>query len=127
MNFFKKFEKLKEDTQKLQNSYKKIEQLCKKQKMDSQQYLKLLKKIKNQIERVERYDVYQLVGLVMPSATLILRREENRRLSDLRDEGLEIARKGKLYTKLVSETAELLKKESETIFSDLKQKVEANQ
>ena len=76
---------------------------------------------------MERYDVYQLVGLVMPSATLILRREENRRLSDLRDEGLEIARKGKLYTKLVSETAELLKKESETIFSDLKQKVEANQ
>lgn len=76
---------------------------------------------------MERYDVYQLVGLVMPSATLILRREENRRLSDIRDEGLEIARKGKLYTKLVCETAELLKKESETIFSDLKQKVESNQ
>ncbi len=127
INIPEKFKKLKEDTQKLQKSYEKIEQLCKKQKMDSQQYLKLLKKIKNQIERVERYDVYQLVGLVMPSATLILRREENRRLSDIRDEGLEIARKGKLYTKLVCETAELLKKESETIFSDLKQKVESNQ
>lgn len=90
--------------------------------MDSQQYLKVLNKIKHQIQTIEQNDVYQLVTLTIPSATQILREEEGARLSDIKEEGLEIARKGKLYTKLICEASDLLEKESEKIFADIKKK-----
>ncbi len=115
----KQFEQLCREAQKLGKSYRSLENLCKKDRMDSQQYLKLLNKIKSQIKKVEAYDVYQLVVLTMPSATQIMRNEEFERLDTLKEEGLELARKGKLYSKLVSDAAKLLQDESEKIFMEL--------
>ena len=80
----------------------------------------LLKKIERQIRKVESDDMYQLVTLTMPAALKIMRDEEFSRLDNLQDEGKEIARKGKLYTKMVGEGARLLKEEAEKIFADLK-------
>ena len=51
-----------------------------------------------------------------------MRDEEFEHLNTLQEEGKEIARKGKLYTNLVTEGAGLLKTESEQIFSGLKEK-----
>lgn len=114
------FEKLKKEVEKLHKSYCSVERLCKKQQMDSQQYVKLLNKIKRQIQKVESDDMYQLITMTMPAATKIMRDEEFSRLDNLQDEGKEIARKGKLYTKMVGEGAKLLKEEAEKIFEDLK-------
>lgn len=116
------FKKLKQDAQKLGEKYRDVDRLCRREKMDSQQYLKVLNKIKHQIQTIEQNDVYQLVTLTIPSATQILREEEGARLSDIKEEGLEIARKGKLYTKLICEASDLLGKESEKIFADIKKK-----
>lgn len=87
--------------------------------MEGQEYIKLLTKIKNQIKKVESQEVYQLVILTMPSAMQIMRNEEFDKLDNLKEEGLELARKGKLYTKLIVEASELLKKEAVKIFSEL--------
>ena len=116
------FESLKKKTEKLHKSYCSVERLCKKQKMDSKQYLTLLKTIKKQIKTIENDDMYQLVTMTMPSALKIMRDEEFEHLNTLQEEGKEIARKGKLYTNLVTEGAGLLKTESEQIFSGLKEK-----
>lgn len=117
----KQFEKLSKDSQKLGKSYRSLDNLCKKNMMDSQQYLKLLNKIKSQIKKVEGYEVYQLIVLTMPSATQIMRNEEFEKLDSRKEEGLELARKGKLYAKLVSDAAKLLQEESEKIFMDLQE------
>lgn len=116
----KQFETLKKETQKLHKCYCNLERLCKTKHVDSQQYLKLLKKIKNLITKIESEDTYQLVTMTMPSATKILRDEEFVQLDTLQEEGKELARKGKLYTNLVAEGAELLKGEAEKIFAELK-------
>lgn len=116
----KQFETLKKKTQKLHKCYCNLERLCKTKQVDSQQYLKLLKKIKNLINKIESEDTYQLVTMTMPSATKILRDEEFVQLDTLQEEGKELARKGKLYTNLVAEGAELLKGEAEKIFAELK-------
>lgn len=116
------FKKLKQEAQKLGEKYRDVDRLCRQKKMDSQQYLKVLNKIKHQIQTIEQNDVYQLATLTIPSATQILREEEGARLSDIKEEGLEIARKGKLYTKLICEASDLLEKESEKIFADIKKK-----
>ena len=55
----------------------------------------------------------------MPSAMQIMRNEEFDKLDNLKEEGLELARKGKLYTKLIVEASELLKQEAVKIFSEL--------
>ena len=80
----------------------------------------MLKKIKNLIVKIESEDTYQLVTMTMPSAVKILRDEEFVQLDTLQEEGKELARKGKLYTNLVAEGAELLKIEAEKIFAELK-------
>lgn len=113
------FENLKKCAQKLRKSYYKVERLCKKNQMEGQEYIKLLTKIKNQIKKVESQEVYQLVILTMPSAMQIMRNEEFDKLDNLKEEGLELARKGKLYTKLIVEASELLKQEAVKIFSEL--------
>lgn len=117
------FKKLKQEAQKLGEKYRDVDRFCRREKMDSQQYLKVLNKIKHQIQTIEQNDVYQLVTLTIPSATQILRDEEGARLSDIKEEGLEIARKGKLYTKLICEASDLLEKESEKIFADIKKEI----
>mgnify|MGYP006945849488 CR=1 FL=1 len=81
-----------------------------------------VKNNKKQIKTIENDDMYQLVTMTMPSALKIMRDEEFEHLNTLQEEGKEIARKGKLYTNLVTEGAGLLKTESEQIFSGLKEK-----
>lgn len=115
------FEQLCREARKLKKSYGTLGTLCRKERMDDQQYVKLLKKIKSQIKKVESSDVYQLVTFTMPSAAQILRDEEFERLATPKEEGLELSRKGKLYTKLVMDAARLLKEESEKIFQDLRE------
>ena len=85
-------------------------------------YIKLLTKIKKQIRKIESQDVYQLIIFTMPSATQIMRNEEFERLENMREEGLELARKGKLYMKLVADASELLREESEKIFANINEK-----
>ena len=118
------FEILKKETRKLNRSYQSIDSLCKKQHMDSQQYLKLLKKIKKQIAKIEGDDMYQLVTMTMPSALKIMRDEEFDRLDSPQEEGQEIARKGTLYTELIMEGTDLLKAEADQIFEEYQEAIQ---
>jgi hypothetical protein len=110
------FGTLRKDAQQLGKCYRRLGNLCRNSKMDSQQYLQLLKKIKKQIGKVEKGELYQLIEYTLPSATQIIREEEFVQLDTMKEEGLELARKGKLYSKLVGDTAKLLQEESEKIF-----------
>lgn len=76
-----------------------LERLCKKQKMDSKQYLTLLKTIKKQIKTIENDDMYQLVTMTMPSALKIMRDEDLEHLNTLQEEGKEITEKAN-YTQI---------------------------
>lgn len=110
------FDSLRKNTLKLNRSYCRLDVMCKNNQINSEQYIKLLKKIKNQIKRIESYDTYQLVIFVIPSAEQIMREEEYERLDSVKKEGFELARKGKLYTSLVAETASLLRDEAKKIY-----------
>lgn len=117
----KEFEQLGKDAKKLEKRYHTLGTFSRKNRMDDEQYLNLLKKIKAQIKKVESSKVYQLVMLTMPAAERILRDEEFESLDDRKEEGLELSRKGKLYAKLVEDAARLLQEEAEQIFADLKE------
>ena len=86
--------------------------------MDSEQYYKLLTKIKNKIKKIESNALYQLVILTVPSATQIMRNEADEQMPSMKEEGIEIARKGKLYMKIVKDTAKILCEESQNIYAD---------
>jgi hypothetical protein len=120
----KQFGALRKEAQQLGKCYRSLENSCRKSKMDSRQYVQLLKKIKKQIGKVEKGDLYQLIEYTLPSATKIIRDEEFEQLDTMKEEGLEVARKGKLYSKLVADTAKILQEESEKIFMELKEEEE---
>lgn len=113
-----KFKELEKNAESLYKHYCRVGQLCKKQKMDSEQYYKLLTKIKNKIKKIESNALYQLVILTVPSATQIMRNEADEQMPSMKEEGIEIARKGKLYMKIVKDTAKILCEESQNIYAD---------
>ncbi len=113
-----KFKELEKNAESLYKYYCRVGQLCKKQKMDSEQYYKLLTKIKNKIKKIESNALYQLVILTVPSATQIMRNEADEQMPSMKEEGIEIARKGKLYMKIVKDTAKILCEESQNIYAD---------
>lgn len=115
------FEQLRKDAEKLGKRYDALAKLGRKDQLEELQYLKVLKKIKAQIKKVEGKEVYQLVVLTMPSAAQIMREEEFEHLEEWKEECQELSRKGKLYAKLVAEAAALLKDEAEKIFKDLRE------
>lgn len=114
------FERLEKDAMRLRKLYKDLDRLCSGFKLDEAAYLKLMKKIKKQIKRVEKYKVYQLITLTIPAAAVILRQDEGEEMRELEEEGKEIARKGTLYTELVGEAAGLLGAEAKKIYGNWK-------
>jgi hypothetical protein len=112
------FARLHNDAMRLRKFYQELERLCSGHKIDERAYVKVLKKIKKQSRRVEKYKIYQEVCMLMPSAMSILRQEDMRECGSMEEEGKIIAKQGRMYSELVAQGATLLEDEAKKIYDD---------
>ena len=114
------FAELVEDAKKLEIAYHELMQISSKRNINTNNYKKILKKIKKQVYRIEEKDVYQLVEITMNEAEYILRNEQFIQLDTIEKEGKEIARKGILYAQDIQKIALVLEDFAKQIFSGMK-------
>ena len=103
----KDFKKLSEDAFKAKKLYGKLDKVCDKKKIDTDEYMSILKKIRKIVKGMESEEAYQLVATTLTDAHLILNYEQFLEEDSLQKEGKEIARKGILYMKNVKKCANL--------------------
>lgn len=102
------FFKLARDAKKARKLYGKLDKVCDKRNIDSKEYLSVLKKIEKSIKKVESNVVpYQLVNETMVGQRYVLLAEQFEHEDSVQAEGKEMAREGMIYTKYISELAEL--------------------
>lgn len=103
-----KFFQLAADAKKAKKLYGKLDKVCNKRNMDSKEYLSVLKKIEKSIKKIESNSVvYQLVNETMVGQRYVLLAEQFEHEDSVQAEGKEMAREGMIYTKYISEIAEL--------------------
>ena len=92
--------------------------------IDLKAYKKILCKIEKITKQVERHqECYDLISDSLKIADYILKSEQNIKLQSFEEEGMEIARQGLLYTKLLKECAELFEEFSKENILDEKDKL----
>ena len=97
--------------------YQKLEKLCKSGNMDKTVYVKLLKKIKKNRKEIEKNENFQLLSETMVDAEQIIRSSQYFQYDSIEEEGLELARQGKGYMKLLEDYAKILEKLAEEVFN----------
>lgn len=115
----KEFHKLVPEAKNIRKLYQKLDKICDKKKIDKKEYLSILKRLKKQIEEIERKSTYQLVAITLTEAQYILRNEQFLQEDSLQKEGKEIARKGILYMENVEKCAAIFEEYARNIFEDL--------
>jgi hypothetical protein len=93
--------------------YQKLDRLCKNGNVDKTAYLKLLKRIKKNHRQIEENENYGLLEDTMVNAEQIIRSSQYFEYDTIQEEGLELARQGKLYMELLGEYAKILEKLAE--------------
>ena len=88
--------------------YRKIDKLCDRGQMDSTGYLKLLKKIKKIIKKIESRVEYEMIAETMTLADQIIKTGQYREYTSTQEEGKNIAEQGIKYMNLVQKCAEIL-------------------
>lgn len=114
-----KFSELERDAKKLKRLYRKLDKLCNQKNMDKKAYVSLLKRIKKVTKSIEGNDTYPLIMSTMINAQYILWSEQFVQEDSIEKEGLEIARKGILYTENVANGANAFKRYAEEQYTDL--------
>ncbi len=116
-NQFKDISKKAEELQKL---YKKIEKLAEVRNMDVKAYVKVLKKIEKSTKEIDRhYECMCHISETLKIADFIINSEAGMELSSINEEGMDISRKGIMYSKLLKECADLFAETTEEIYKDL--------
>lgn len=103
------FEDIKKIAKKIEKYYKKLDKICDRKKIDTDEYVGLLKKIEKEIKHIEGEPTYQLITMTLVTAQYILQNEAYLSEGTIQKEGKEIARKGILYMQNVIKCADLLK------------------
>lgn len=111
-----KFRELKEDAEKTEKLYQKLDKLCRGSNLNKEQYLTLLKKIKKITKKMEANVMYQMIDITMVEAQYIMRDEQFTYEDTIEAEGRAMARKGMLYTKLVKDMSGMFEEYTEKIF-----------
>ncbi|MCI8280746.1 MAG: motility associated factor glycosyltransferase family protein [Lachnospiraceae bacterium] len=99
----------------LEKTYQKLDKLSRSGTVGRENTLKLLKRVKKLTGRCQKKASYQLIDLTMTTADYIIRSEYFYEEDSSEAEVREIARKGMMYSQLLQECAELLKKMAEEI------------
>lgn len=93
--------------------YQQLEKLCKRGNMDKRAYQKILKRIKKNREKIEENPNYDLLTGSMVTAEQIIRSSQYFKYDTIEEEGLELARQGKEYMKLLEGYAKVLEQIAE--------------
>lgn len=93
--------------------YQQLEKLCKRGNMDIRAYQKILKRIKKNREKIEENPNYDLLTGSMVTAEQIIRSSQYFKYDTIEEEGLELARQGKEYMKLLEGYAKVLEQIAE--------------
>lgn len=109
------YEEIRKTAGLLQKTYKKLDKLSRSGNVNRENMLKLLKRVKKLTRRCQDRAAYQLIDQTMTTADYIIRSEYYYEGDSTEGEVKEIARKGILYSQLLQECAELLKKMAEDI------------
>lgn len=107
-NFPKELMTIKREAGSLYKEYHKILNQGKSEKIDSQAYLKSLKRIKKYTEKIESQVAFQLIRTSMPVADYIVRSESLYEQDSLEEEAIAIGKQGMKYTKMVQECANII-------------------
>lgn len=108
---------LAEDGEKI---YAKLEKISENPKLDKKIFLKILKKIKRNRKAIEQNENYQILSGTMAKAEQIILTSQYFYSKDMREEGKELARQGKLFMQLLKGYGEILEEIAENEFGDLK-------
>ncbi len=102
------FFKLAQDAKKARKLYGKLDKVCNKRNIDSKEYLSVLRRIEKAIKKVESNLIpYQLISETMVGLRNVLLTEQFEHEDSVQAEGKEMAREGMIYTKYISELAQL--------------------
>ena len=93
--------------EKAKKQYKKLDKICKRKNIDTNEYLSILKKLDKLNQIIEKNDIYDLVKETLTDAQYILKNESFMEYGSLQEEGLEIARKGILYMNNIIECCKI--------------------
>lgn len=104
----KDFKRIENDIVELIEVYKKIEQLVKRKKINSEKYVKCLKNVKKYTKKIEGNTVYQLIQNTLSYAEWIVRSESLLEVDDIEKEAKMIAGQGLKFTKLMLECTRIL-------------------
>lgn len=88
--------------------YAQLDRLCKKGNLDKRAYVKILKKVKRNREKIEENPNYELLSESMTRAEQIIRSGQYLRSNTVEEGGIELARQGKLYMELLEEYAQII-------------------
>lgn len=82
-------------------NYRKLEKLCRSGNADQRAYAKLLKRVKRNREKIEKNPHYDMLVNSMVTAEQIIRSGQYFTYDSMEEEGLELARQGNEYMKLL--------------------------
>lgn len=97
------FRGLRKKVKKEKENYKKLQRICRKNSLDKSAYLSILNKIKRTTAEIERHELYGIISSALSVAEYIINSEQFLEEDSVQAEGLEIARKGIMYTELVDQ------------------------
>lgn len=117
LNIPQECEKLSQEAMKTVKLYKNLDRICGKKILDQKAYVKILNKLRKQIKKIETYPVYQLVEFTLNDAQYIIKNEQMLSYDSVQEQGKEIARKGVIYMKNVSDCALVFKEYADGIFT----------
>lgn len=114
------FDKLAVKAKEIRKVYEKLDKICSRKKIDTKEYLSILKKLKKQIEDIEKLSTYQLVSITLSEAKYILRGEQFLQENTMQKEGKEIARKGILYMENIEQCSIAFKEYTQSVIEENK-------
>ena len=97
------FRSLRKEVKKEKENYKKLQRICRKTSLDKSAYLSLLNRIKRTTATIEGHELYGIISNSLPVAEYMINSEQFLEEDSIQAEGLEIARKGIMYTELVDQ------------------------
>lgn len=93
--------------------YQQLDKLCRNGNMDKRAYQKILKRVKKNREKIEKNPHYDILQGSMVTAEQIIRSGQYFKHDTLEEEGIELARQGQEYMKLLEGYAEVIEKIAE--------------
>lgn len=113
------FNQICESSDKLKSEYEKVYKMGKNKKVNTQKYLKALKKIKKYTAECEANQMYQFIESSTPLAEYIIRSESLAEMDTIEKEALHIGQQGVKYCEIVKECAQIIQEFAEEQYSDL--------